>query len=228
MSKTTAIIVAAGSGSRMGEAHKDKLFALINAKPVLLYSLEAFQAAKSIDSIIVVTRPENIEKVRGFAIPKLVGIVAGGADRAQSVLNGLGAINRDDNAGAIVAVHDAARPLVTPVLIDEAVAAAKQYKAAIPAVPVRDTVKTAVDGFIVSTPERQCLFSAQTPQAFDLELYRAAAENVALIDTTITDDSMLVERLGVKVKILQGSYSNIKITTPEDLLIAEALVNEIG
>ena len=142
----------------------------------------------------------------------------------QSVINGLNSIGYEDG---IVAIHDGARPLITPVLIDKVVGEARIYKAAIPAVRVKDTVKSAESakgGFVQSTPDRDLLFSAQTPQVFDLRLYREAIN----CQLSVTDDSMLVERMGVKVKIVEGDERNIKITTPNDLRVAEELLREIN
>jgi 2-C-methyl-D-erythritol 4-phosphate cytidylyltransferase len=220
--KTIAIIVAAGVSSRMGSS-RDKIFTEIRGKPILLYSLEAFQAAESIDEIIVVTHPENTEKVRGWNIPKVTEIVAGGSDRAASVQCGMYAATYEE-PDCYVAIHDGARPLITSALIDSAVRAGKEYGAAIPAIPVRDTVKEVLDDFVVSTPERESLFMAQTPQVFCSESYQRAFAGSDLVK--ITDDSMLVEQLGIAVKIVEGDYRNIKITTPEDLKIAEVFLSE--
>ncbi|MCL1831296.1 MAG: 2-C-methyl-D-erythritol 4-phosphate cytidylyltransferase [Oscillospiraceae bacterium] len=218
---TTAVIVAAGVSVRTGGT--DKIFAHVVGKPVLLYSLEAFAAADSVDDIIVVVRPERVATVREWC--RNAGIIAtvveGGADRAASVANGVSAIAAESG---IVAIHDGARPLVTPVLIDKVVAAAlihEPHRAAIPVVAVTDTVKVVRDGVVVSTPDRQTLYKAQTPQVFDLQLYRKT-----LNDCGVTDDSMLVERLGVSVKAVEGDTRNIKITTAEDFAIAETLIKE--
>jgi 2-C-methyl-D-erythritol 4-phosphate cytidylyltransferase len=209
MSKTVAVIVAAGNSARMG-GFGDKIHADLNGKPVLMYSLEAFQAADSIDEIIVVgSNP-------GFGVGKLTAVVPGGLDRAQSVRNGVAAIS--DGSCSFVAVHDGARPLVTPELINRVVWAAKEYGGAIAAIPARDTVKQVCGDFVQATLDRDSIFLAQTPQVFDLQLYRKSSGYA-------TDDSGLIEKLGVKVKIVQGEYTNIKITTPEDLKIAETFLN---
>jgi len=188
----------------------DKIFADLCGKPVLQYSLEAFQAASSIDEIVVVTRRENFDKIREISTAM---VVEGGANRAESVRNGLNAITEQDG---IVVIHDGARPLITPELIDRVVAECP----ALLAIPVRDTIKQVVDGCVQSTPNRDMLYAAQTPQVFDLATYRQASGFG-------TDDSELVERLGVAVKIVAGDERNIKITTPQDLKIAEVLLNEI-
>ena len=217
MVKTTAIIVAAGSSSRMGF---DKIFAEICGVPALLYSLNAFQAAKSIDEIIVVTGAENASRIRAYDIPKLIGIVNGGSERLQSVRNGIDAISREDG---IVAIHDGARPLITERLIDKVVSVAKVFKAAVPLIPAFSTVKRVDGEYIEDTPDRGSLYLAQTPQVFDLRLYREAIRNAG--EGNFTDDSSLVEQMGVKVKTVDGDFSNIKVTTPEDLLTAEALLS---
>jgi len=210
--KAIAIITAAGSSQRMGTAG-DKIFADLCGKPVLQYSIEAFQAAKSVDEIIVVC--SDVEKVRKLC--DCVTIVKGGNSRAESVLNGINAIDYTDG---IVLIHDGARPLITPRLIDEVAANCP----AIPAIPVKDTVKICRNGFIESTPARDLLEIAQTPQVFGLREYRKAVEDVQP-GVVFTDDAMLMEQMGIKVKIVQGDERNIKITTPEDLKIAEVLLD---
>ena len=209
MKKTIAIIVAAGSSSRMGEAG-DKLFADLCGKPVLQYSIEAFKAAKSVDDIVVVCSAEAIERVRGLC--DSVTVVEGGRNRAESVLCGINAVNYTEG---IAAIHDGARPLITPELIDTAV---ENYPCIL-AIPVKDTVKQVKDGFIEATPDRDSLYLAQTPQVFDLQTYRNARS------CDVTDDSALMERMGVMVRIIQGDERNIKITTPQDLEICRGLLN---
>jgi 2-C-methyl-D-erythritol 4-phosphate cytidylyltransferase len=217
---TYGIIVAAGTGTRMGF---DKIFADLCGKPVLQYSLEAFAAAKSIDEIIVVTRPDNITRVRRLC-PDCT-VVTGGADRAESVGRGVDAIAHEHG---VIAIHDGARPLITPALIDSTVTAVngqREYQGAIPTVPVKDTVKEVEGGFVRNTPDRAVLHAAQTPQVFDLCMYRKAFEQYMLSPGGgITDDSMLMESAGFKVRIVEGDYRNIKITTPEDLFAAQALI----
>jgi len=212
--KTTAIIVAAGDSRRIGF---DKIFADLRGKPVLAHSLEAFQSSVCIDEIVVVVKENRLDEAMLLCsdFPKVAVVVEGGADRASSVRCGLKAIDRSKEG--IVAIHDGARPLITPTLINELVAAAKKDLAVIPVVPVKDTVKVLGDGgFVADTPDRESLFLAQTPQVFDLQIYCDAVKNVF----GITDDSTLVERLGYDVRMIDGDYSNIKITTLEDLVIA--------
>jgi len=195
------------------------MFSLIDKKPVILRSIEAFEEADGIDEIVVIANIENIQKIfnKTRHFHKVKAILTGGKDRRHSVLNGLSAISDRDG---IIAVHDGARPLVTPRLINAVIAAAKEYGAAVPAVRIRDTVKESDGERITATLDREKLYAAQTPQAFDLELYRKAAK----LDINATDDCMLIESLGVAARMVEGEYSNIKITVPTDLIIAEALI----
>jgi 2-C-methyl-D-erythritol 4-phosphate cytidylyltransferase len=188
----------------------DKIFADLCGKPILQYSLEAFQKAKSIDEIIVVTNRENFGRVQGFTVTE------GGATRAESVQNGLNAIKSESG---IVAIHDGARPLITPELIDRVVANCP----AIPAIAIRDTVKIVKNSYIESTPNRELMYAAQTPQVFDLAVYLSVLRHAEGV-MPYTDDAMLFEQAGVRVKVIEGDESNIKITTPQDLKIAEMLL----
>ena len=214
----------------MGESG-DKIFADLCGKPVLVRSLEAFAEADCIGQIAVVTREDKIEAVRGlireYGIEKVVGVAAGGRDRAESVRNGLAVLCDEQDSHAIpeyIAIHDGARPLVTPDLIGRVVKAAEIHRAAIPAVPVRDTVKTVSDGFVEATPSRESLLAAQTPQVFDLQLYREVTGKTAHLE--VTDDSMVMESHGIGVKIVEGESRNIKITAPDDLITARAFLRE--
>jgi len=223
----TAIIAAAGSGQRMGKGI-NKVFIPLLGKPVLIRSIQAFDACPQVDNLVVVVAPgeeELAEKTlaEGQMTKKWV-VVTGGSERQYSVAKAIKAV--PDSAGLII-IHDGARPLVEPKVIGEAVVAAGIHGAAVVAVPVKDTVKTVnSDGFIADTLDRSLLWSMQTPQVFAADLLRrayAAAEEVGYLST---DDAALVERLGVRVKVIQGSYRNIKITTPEDLVIAEAFLGK--
>jgi len=218
-----AVVVAAGRGTRMGAADNKPYLTLLG-RPVLAHTLQAFERCSVVASIAIVVAPGEEERaaavVSEFRIRKVVAIVPGGAERQDSVNAGLAALT---TAGVLV--HDAARPLVTPGQIAACCSAAETHGASALAVPVKDTIKISDgNGFIVSTPERRTLWSVQTPQAFWraelLEAHRLAREEGA----AATDDAMLLERLGRKVAIVDGDYSNIKITTPEDLPIAELLL----
>ncbi|MEP7214349.1 MAG: 2-C-methyl-D-erythritol 4-phosphate cytidylyltransferase [Acidobacteriota bacterium] len=219
----TAIIVAAGNGSRFG-SERPKQFLEILGKPIIQYSLERFDAAPSIDSIVVVVSADEVEKFaqlsRDFGVGKLKFVVAGGATRASSVSNGLRSV---DDACEIVAVHDAARPLVTVDEIERAIAAAAKSGAACLTAPVNDTIKLVDGGEITGTVDRTRLRRALTPQAFRFSLLRQAFEAVGTGEN-ITDECSLVERLGHPIIAVAGNSVNIKVTHPEDLVIVEAFI----
>lgn len=217
--KWGAVIVAAGRGTRMGTAD-NKAYLPIAERPVLAHTLEAFERCGRVEEIVIVAagheigRAEELVRAGGFA--KVAAVVAGGAERQDSVEAGLSALGTD---GALI--HDAARPLVTPEQIAACLEAAEEHGASTLAVPVKDTIKVTEAGMVVSTPDRSTLCAVQTPQAFGrlalLEAHRLAREAGA----AATDDAMLFERLGRKVAAVPGHYTNLKITTPEDLLVAE-------
>ncbi|MGD0780543.1 MAG: 2-C-methyl-D-erythritol 4-phosphate cytidylyltransferase [Dehalococcoidales bacterium] len=220
--KVSAIIVAAGESERMGGI--DKMFAPINRRPALARVLDTFQSCKKIDRIVVVMGAKNIEacrrmvKAEGWA--KVKDIVLGGKRRQDSVAEGLKHVKEAD----WVVIHDGARPLVTIDLIERGLEAAKETGAAVAAVPVTDTIKEVQDGEIVSkTLPRQNLRTVQTPQVFRCDIINNAYKHVA---GDVTDDAALVEKTGYKVKLYMGSYANIKITTPDDLAVAEALAKK--
>lgn len=221
---TAAVIVAAGSSQRMGG--EDKQLIELCGVPVLARSMTAFQKCPVIAEIVVVTKASSIETVRRMAaeygIDKLTAVVEGGASRAESVRNGVAAVS----AGVeFVAIHDGARPLVTPEDIARCAADAFRCGGAVLAVPVTDTVKYGrKNGFVEYTPAREKLFAAQTPQIFDLEIYRAAMERAFRELSDWTDDSRVFENDGRRVFLTPGSRRNIKITSPEDVLVAEAFL----
>lgn len=221
--RTAAVIVAGGSSSRMGGV--DKQFARLRGVPVLALSALSYERARSVDEIVIVTRAgmENAveELCRAHGVTKLKCAVAGGETRQASVLCGLSAVSGDIT---LAAVHDGARPLVETAHIEGVIHAARQYGAAVLAAPARDTVKLADDGFVASTPDRERVFLAQTPQAFYLPWYLEAVKVGGA--ASFTDDSALLENAGFPVKIVPGDSRNIKLTTPEDFLIAEALFTE--
>ena len=213
---TTAIIVAAGSGSRF-KSDTPKQFLEINGKPVIEHTLDRFQSARSVDSIVLVLAADQTLDTSAFS--KVAKVVAGGSTRAESVRNGL--VAADSN---IVAVHDGARPLVTVDEIERTIAKAKETGAACLAAPVTDTIKSIRGGEISDTLDRDMLRRALTPQAFKTEVLRKAFEKVDL-NESVTDECYLVEKLGHPIAIVEGSSRNIKITHPEDLILAEALLN---
>ena len=217
--KTTAIIVAAGSGSRFN-SEIPKQFLKLCGRPVIVHTLERFQSAPSVDSIILVLAESETGNFNKDNFDNVKRVVAGGETRAQSVLNGLNAV--DDNA-AFVAVHDGARPIVTVDEIERAIAKAKETGAACLVAAVTDTIKSIRGGEIADTLDRGRLRRALTPQVFKTEILRKAFEGVEL-DDTITDECYLVEKLGYPIAIVEGSSRNIKITHREDLVLAEALM----
>lgn len=210
----SAIVLAAGESRRMNGENKQ--FLLIDGIPVLIRALLAFEECAEITEIVVAAREADHEAIRVlcgvYRVTKLKAIISGGATRAESASRAFGEIS--ENA-ELVAVHDGARPFVTPGLIAAVLEAARETGAAIPAVPVKDTIKRTENGEIVETPDRSALFAAQTPQVFSVGLYRRM---LALGDEGVTDDSMLAERLGVRVRLVGGDPANRKITTPEDMV----------
>ena len=218
-----AVIVAAGSASRMGGI--DKVMAELGGEPMVVKSVRAFQECDAIGEIVVVTRPDLIVPIRDLCsgFDKVKAVVAGGKDRPESVSRGLSALSSKVN---LVAVHDGARPLISWQVIDRVVRAANTYGAAAPAIPVKDTVKVVQGGIVKETPERKKLYAVQTPQVFDFDLLRGALKKAAQDKAEITDDCSAVERLGMSVKIVEGDERNLKITTPIDLTIAKMLLEE--
>lgn len=216
---TSALIPAAGSGRRFGN-DTGKIFVSVAGRPLLAHTLSAFQECQDIAEIILVVRKADIrpaEELKSFA-PKLKAVVEGGDERTESVRKGLEYVSGD-----IVAVHDGARPLVTPDLISRTITAARESGAAVAAVPMIDTVKeSGKDDLVVRTLDRSWLWQIQTPQTFKTELLRRAYAAAAADAIVATDDSALVERLGVPVRLIMGSYENIKVTRPEDLAVVES------
>jgi len=226
----TAIIAAAGTGARMA-SDRPKQFLLLAGTPIIFHTLKPFEQCDSIQEVIVVLPAEESAAFLALAgkqgLRKLSRVVPGGATRADSVKRGLNAI-RSASAG-IVAVHDGVRPFVTVEEIERVVAAAESDGAAILVAPVTDTIKQVsgdgpLAGSVIKTLERQELRRALTPQCFAYDLLRRAYEHADVNDPSLTDESALVERIGARVTIIEGSNRNIKITTPQDLLIAEAFL----
>ncbi len=217
----TAVIVAAGNSTRMGTP---KQFIPLNSRPLIAHTLAAFEQCAAIDEIVVVAQEEHHPRLREIAetygITKLSAVVCGGSTRQQSVRNGVNACRAD-----YVAIHDGARPLVTPAIIERVIQGAVQYGAATAAVRTKDTVKIADEnGVVVATPDRTALWNVQTPQIFEKALYERAFEYAVAQSLDATDDCQLIEALGNPVKLVEGSYTNIKVTTPEDVPFAEELL----
>ncbi len=220
-----ALVAAAGQSTRMGGG-QSKLLLPLDGIPVLVRTLTALAQAESIDGIVIAAREEDIvpfgDLCSTYGIAKPVKIVRGGASRAESVL--LAALEADEQA-QLLAVQDGARPLVRPELIDETVRAAIRCEAVAPAVALKDTVKEADrDGRVLSTPDRAALRAVQTPQVFSADLLKAALQEAIASGSTITDDCSAVERLGKAVYLIPGDEENLKITTPLDLIVAEAIL----
>ncbi|NLW21783.1 MAG: 2-C-methyl-D-erythritol 4-phosphate cytidylyltransferase [Tissierellia bacterium] len=224
----SVIIAAAGMSNRM-KSNINKQFIYLKDKPILAHTIEKFQMCKYVDEIIVVAKEDEInyckkEIIKRYRFNKVTKVVRGGKERQDSVYNGILAL---DERASIVLSHDGARPFVKVENIVDGIKGAVEYGACVVGVPVKDTIKVVNDSNnIDNTPKRDLLWSAQTPQCFKKEIlmegYRKAIEDNFLG----TDDSMLVERLGIDVKMIMGSYDNIKITTPEDLIIAESLARD--
>ncbi len=222
----TAIIAAAGGSTRMGE---NKLLYFLAGKPVIAYVLQALDASASVDEIVVAAREEDLlcfaDICRTYGVETPVKVVVGGATRTESVLRA--ALEADERA-TLLLVQDGARPFVTSELIDRCAALAKTHFAVAPAVPVHDTIKVAKGNIVKETPERASLFAVQTPQVFEASLLKAALTAAIENGAAVTDDCSAVERLGKEVYLTEGYEENIKLTTPLDLVIAEAIMEKRG
>ena len=216
-----AVIVAAGTSSRMGGTNK--ILTVLENLPVICRTVDVFDKCAMIDEIIVVTQQELLEKVSRYlkAYDKMRMVVAGGETRTDSVMAGLAAVS---DRAQLVAVHDGARPLVTDEVICRAVSKAKKFGAAAPAVRVKDTIKVSTDGAVEETPDRSKLYAVQTPQVFDRDLLAAALQNAKEQEIAITDDCSAVEALGMPVQLTDGDEENLKITTPLDLELAALIL----
>lgn len=225
--KCTAIVLAAGKGKRM-HSKIQKQFLEIGGKPILYYSMECFQKSPLIQDIILVTGEDMIsycqsEIVEKYGFTKVCKVTAGGKERYDSVYAGLLCCQDTD----YVYIHDGARPFVTEEMIQRGYEAVKRTNACVMGMPSKDTVKLAdPSGYIKETPDRKIVWNIQTPQIFSYDLIRGAYESIRKKDMTgVTDDAMVVEQeTGTKILLVEGSYQNIKITTPEDLAIAEAFL----
>ncbi len=223
--KTVAIIPSAGMGRRMGGRKKNYLKLL--DRPVLAHTIGVFEECPLIDSIILVVPLSDIEFcreeiVRKYGFRKVFEVVAGGAERQDSVRNGL----KCASGAGIILVHDGARPLVTFRIVEDTIKAAHETGGAIAAVPVKDTIKEVAGGVVARTVPREALVSVQTPQAFRTGILLRAFKKAAEDGFLGTDESSLVERIGERVAVVEGSYENIKITTVEDMGIAEGILKK--
>lgn len=220
----TAIVAAAGSSSRMGGVNK--LLEPLGDMPVMARTLQALQQACRVDAIVIAAREEDMllfsDLCCTYGISKCTKVIRGGQTRVHSVL---AAALEADAKTELLAVQDGARPLVTADLIDRVIEKAALCSAAAPAVPIKDTVKTVQNGQVVDTLDRSCLMAVQTPQVFAADLLKAALQSALESDAEITDDCSAVERLGKTVYLTEGSEENLKLTTPVDFIIAQAILN---
>ena len=229
MNRNYAIVLAGGSGSRM-QSDIPKQYMELCGKPVLCHSLEIFEKCSFIDDIILVVRSDDVEWCREniiskYRFKKITSVVTGGKRRCDSVANGLRAVRYP----GFVFIHDGARPCITEELLKILYKDVKKYGTAVAAVPSKDTVKIADDeGFVRSTPDRRNVWMIQTPQVFDSDSIKAAYDSISDADRDIvTDDAMVMESYGTSaVKLTAGDYTNIKITTPDDLITAEAILRK--
>jgi 2-C-methyl-D-erythritol 4-phosphate cytidylyltransferase len=226
--KSYALIPAAGMGKRMG-ASINKQYLLLDGLPIVARTISVFERSPLIEAIYLVIPADEIPYCREHVVEacgfrKVVEIVPGGRERQNSVMNGLDAMRQQVADDDMVLIHDGVRPLITVELLQESIDVARRSDGSLVAVPAKDTIKTVLDGIIVDTPPRESLWQAQTPQTFRFaaifEAHRAAEQE----GFTGTDDASLVERRGGTVRIVRGDYRNIKITTPEDLVLAEAFL----
>ena len=219
-----AVIVAAGSASRMGGI--DKVMAPLQGRPMIAHTVSAFQECDAIKEIVIVTREDLILPITDLCrnMDKVKAVVTGGKTRQESVNLGLNALSEQTE---LAAVQDGARPLVSWQLIDRVVRAANSYGGAVPVIPVKDTIKVCDVSLVQSTPDRSTLRAVQTPQVFDFDLLRGALKKAQLDGAEVTDDCSAVERLGFRVKTVEGDERNLKVTTPFDLRIAEMLMEEM-
>lgn len=230
--KTAAVVLAAGQGRRMHSAVA-KQFLLLAGEPVICHSLRAFEGS-DVETVVLVTGAEEIEYCRKdiaekYSFTKVANIVPGGKERYHSVYAGLEALSTVMAEDGIVLIHDGARPMITQEIIIRTIEAAREYGAGVAAMPVKDTIKVAdSEGFARITPDRSTLWQIQTPQTFSYRMVYGAYKKL-LSDTKyqkgITDDAMVVETMCEgKVKLVEGSYENIKVTTPEDMIVAEGFL----
>ena len=219
-----AVIVAAGTASRMGGI--DKVMAPLDAEPVIVRTVRAFQQCDAVREIVIVTREDLLQTIMDLCrdFDKVTAVVVGGKDRPDSVQAGLNALSKKVR---LAAIQDGARPLISQQVIDRTVRAANTYRAAAPGIPVKDTVKVVKGGIVRATPDRSSLQAIQTPQVFDIDLLRAALNKAKKSGAVITDDCSAVENMGMSVKIVEGDERNIKVTTPMDLKIAQILLEEM-
>ena len=223
----TAVIVAAGSSQRMGS---DKIFAALGGWPVLVRSVRAFEASELVDEIIIVTREEKLqmvaELVKKYELNKVSKVILGGKTRVESCLAG---VSEADHRAELIAIHDGARPLVTQRIIRDTVRAAEEFYAAVPVVRSTDTLKLLDEkGVVAGTVDRETIYRVQTPQVFRADLIKGALTEAMKRGLPVTDDCSAMELMGVKTHTVEGDEDNIKLTTPRDMVVAEAILKDRG
>jgi 2-C-methyl-D-erythritol 4-phosphate cytidylyltransferase len=227
--KSIALIPAAGMGKRMG-ASINKQYLQLAGMPIVARTISVFDQSPLIDEIYLVIPAEEIpycreHVVEAYGFRKITAIVPGGRERQDSVLNALDVMHERISTDDIVLIHDGVRPLITENVLQKSIAMARLHDGAVMAVPVKDTIKTVADGIICDTPPREKLWQAQTPQSFRFGIIYAAYQCAKADGFSATDDASLIERTGGEVHIIRGDYRNIKITTPEDLILAGAFLS---
>ena len=223
----TAVIVAAGSSQRMGS---DKIFAALGGWPVLVRTIRAFEEAELVDEIIVVTREEKLQMVadlvKKYELGKVRKVIIGGKTRVESCLAG---VSEADHRAELIAIHDGARPLVSQPVIRSTIRAAEEYYAAVPVVRSTDTLKLLdKDGVVAGSVDRETIFRVQTPQVFRADLIKGALTEAMKRNLPITDDCSAMELMNIKTHTVEGDEDNIKLTTPRDMVIAEAILRDRG
>lgn len=219
-----AVIVAAGTASRMGGI--DKVMAPLGGEPMIVRTVRTFQESDAIREIVIVTRQDLLVPIADLChgFDKVRAVIVGGNSRQESVKRGLSALS---DSMKLAAIQDGARPLITWQVIDRVVRAANTYGAAAPAIPVKDTIKVVRGGIVAATPDRSALQAVQTPQVFDRDLLTCALSEAEKNGTNVTDDCSAVELLGMSVRMVEGDERNIKVTTPMDMKIAELLLEDM-
>ena len=223
----SVVVVAAGSSERMGS---DKMLMTRGAKPVIIRTLMAFQQSPMVDDIVVVTRQEKImglaDMIKLYDISKVTQVISGGATRMESALAGVSAVKE---GAKLIAIHDGARPLVTQGVIRRVVEAANEHMAAVPAVPCVDTMKQVnQEGVVIGSVDRSSVVRVQTPQVFDADLIKGALSRAVEKNLPLTDDCSAMEMMGVKTYVVEGDAGNIKLTEPDDMILAEAILKNRG
>jgi 2-C-methyl-D-erythritol 4-phosphate cytidylyltransferase len=229
--RTFALIPAAGMGKRMG-ASINKQYLQLDGLPIVARTISVFEQSPDIDAIYLVIPEAEIPYCREHVVEacgfrKVVEIVPGGKERQNSVMNGLHAMRPHLADGDVVVIHDGVRPLITQELLRESIQVARTNDGALVAVPAKDTIKTVRDGIVLNTPDRETLWQAQTPQSFRFGIIFNAHHSAETEKFIGTDDASLVERCGGSVRVVRGDYRNIKITTPEDLVLAESFLGDM-